>query len=119
LCFNNIAIGAAYAREQLGIKKIAIIDLDVHHGNGTEEWARNEENYLFASIHQSPLYPGTGVDLNNSKKNIINYALPPGANSYDFRLLVESRLIPSIELFNPNIVLLSIGFDGHELDNIS
>ena len=117
--FNNIAIGAAYAREQLGIKKIAIIDLDVHHGNGTEEWARNEENYLFASIHQSPLYPGTGVDLNNSKKNIINYALPPGANSYDFRLLVESRLIPSIELFNPNIVLLSIGFDGHELDNIS
>ncbi len=117
--FNNIAIGAAHAAKSLGIEKIAIIDIDVHHGNGTEEWAENQENFLFVSVHQSPLYPGTGIDLGCSKKNIINYALSPGAGSIDFRQLIVKKLITSIESFNPNIILLSIGFDGHELDNIS
>ena len=117
--FNNIAIGSAYAIKQLGIEKVAIIDLDVHHGNGTEEWVANQENCLFVSIHQSPLYPGTGVELEHPRKNIINHVLSPGASSNDFRLLIENKLIPSIELFNPDIILLSIGFDGHKLDSIS
>ncbi|PPR77889.1 MAG: Histone deacetylase-like amidohydrolase [Alphaproteobacteria bacterium MarineAlpha2_Bin1] len=119
--FNNIAIGAAYARDELDIKKIAIIDIDVHHGNGTEEWVRssNDNNFLFFSIHQSPLYPGTGYESNFSETNVSNHILSPGEGSYEFRSLVKNRLIPKLESFKPKMILLSIGFDGHKLDDIS
>lgn len=118
--FNNIAIGAAYARHELGIKKIAIIDVDVHHGNGTEEWVRSENNnFLFFSIHQSPLYPGTGKQSNFFETYISNHILSPGQGSSEFRELVESNLIPRLDFFKPDMILLSIGFDGHKLDNIS
>jgi len=119
--FNNIAIGAAYARYELGIKKIAIIDIDVHHGNGTEEWVRskNDENFLFCSIHQSPLYPGTGLGLNSNENNINNYILSPGEGSFEFRKLVNNKLVTILKIFKPEMILLSIGFDGHELDDIS
>ena len=116
--FNNIAIGAAYAREELFVEKIAIIDIDVHHGNGTEDWVRGKENFLFFSLHQSPLYPGTGLESNNLQ-GINNYTLLPGSNSLLFREVVNKKLIPLIEKFEPELILISMGFDGHKLDKLA
>jgi len=117
--FNNIAIGAAYAREELLIKNIAIVDIDVHHGNGTEDWVRDNQGYLFFSIHQSPLFPGTDHSSKEENSHIINCTLSPGSSSNEFKEKLEKNLFPSIYQFQPDLILLSIGFDAHELDTIS
>ncbi len=116
--FNNIAVGAAYAREELCVEKIAIIDIDVHHGNGTEDWVRGKNNFLFFSVHQSPLYPGTGQE-SNYLEGINNYTLLPGSNSLVFREIISNKLIPLLEKLEPDLILISIGFDGHKLDKLA
>ena len=116
--FNNIAVGAAYAREELCLEKVAIIDIDVHHGNGTEDWVRGNDNFLFFSVHQSPLYPGTGLESNNLE-GINNYTLLPGSNSIVFREVINNKLTPLLEQFKPELILISMGFDGHKLDKLA
>ena len=117
--FNNIAIGAAYALHILGLERIAIIDIDVHHGNGTEKWAEKLENCLFFSIHQSPLYPGTGLNNKRSKENICNYPINPSSSFDEYNDIFEQKLIPKLAIFKPEIIFVSCGFDAHNLDPLA
>lgn len=117
--FNNIALAAARAISGYGLERIAICDFDVHHGNGTEEIVAGNEEILFVSSHQSPLYPGTGDPETTLGGNIHNATLSPGTSSDAFRDTWLSRLIPSIEAFRPQLVLVSAGFDGHAADPLA
>lgn len=117
--FNNIAIGAAYALRILGLKRIAIIDIDVHHGNGTEKWAEKLHNCLFFSIHQYPLYPGTGLNNNKNNENICNYPINPGSSFDEYSDIFEKELLPKLAIFKPEIIFVSCGFDAHYLDPLA
>lgn len=117
--YNNIALAAARAISRHGLERIAICDFDVHHGNGTEEIVSGNEEILFASSHQSPLFPDTGDPETTLGGNIHNATLSPGATSDAFRDTWLSRLIPSIEAFRPQLVLVSAGFDGHAADPLA
>lgn len=115
--FNNIAIGAAQALAVHGLARVAIVDFDVHHGNGTQEWAWHRPNVFFASTHQSPLYPGTGsAEERGAHGNILNLPLRPGAGGVAFREAFTARLLPFIAASEPELVLISAGFDAHEDD---
>jgi acetoin utilization deacetylase AcuC-like enzyme len=115
--FNNIAIGAAHALAAHGVKRIAIVDFDVHHGNGTQAWAEGHENVLFISSHQFPLWPGSGSRQERGPlKNIINIPLPPGATGTPFRDAIQSEALPAIEAFAPELIMISAGFDAQKDD---
>lgn len=116
--FNNIAISAKYALTLNGINKVAIIDFDLHHGNGTEAIVQNNDSILFISSHQSPLYPGTGLEEENHLKppNIINYNLHAGDDDLPFCQLYERKILPKLLEFKPDILFFSAGFDGHKND---
>ncbi len=115
--FNNVAVGAAYAREKYGVKKLAILDFDVHHGNGTEDIFRNETGVLFCSTFQHPFYPNTGVDM--ISEHIVNAPLTAGARGPEFREAVNSHWIPRLHEFQPELVLISAGFDAHVEDDMA
>lgn len=115
--FNNIAVAAAYAFAQYNIKRIAIVDFDVHHGNGTEDIFTNDERVLFSSSFQYPLYPNTGT--NSISPHIINSPLPPGSSAAQWRNEVTARWLPAIDHFAPELILISAGFDGHLEDDTS
>lgn len=118
--FNNVAVGALHARESNGFARIAVIDFDVHHGNGTQEAFYGDANLFYASTHQSPLYPGTGLeDERGVADNIFNVPLPPGAGSNAFRAAYEQRIIPALEAFVPDFIFISAGFDGHRADPLA
>lgn len=117
--FNNIAVAAAHAIAARGFERVAICDFDVHHGNGSEEIFTGNEQILFASSHQLPLYPGTGKPCHAAGGNIYNAALPPGATSDAFRDLWLGELLPAIDAFRPQLVLVSAGFDGHAADPLA
>jgi acetoin utilization deacetylase AcuC-like enzyme len=118
--FNNIAIGALHAREAHGFKRIAVIDFDVHHGNGTQDIFYNEPNLFYASTHQSPLYPGTGMTSEHGvANNILNVPLPAGADGKAFRAAFESKILPALDAFAPDFVLISAGFDAHRADPLA
>lgn len=115
--FNSIAIGALHARLAHGLTRIAVIDFDVHHGNGTQEIFWQLPDLLYASVHQSPLYPGTGaLSERGTSENIVNAPLRPHAGSPEFRQAMADRILPAIEAFKPELVLISAGFDAHTLD---
>lgn len=115
--FNNVAVGAAHARAVHGLKRIAIIDFDVHHGNGTQSFVEHDPDLLYASTHQWPLYPGTGsVKERGDFDNVVNACLPPMAASPEFRHAVQLQLLPRLDAFRPELVLISAGFDGHSRD---
>jgi len=116
--FNNVAIGAAHALA-LGLSRVAILDFDVHHGNGTQAIFSAEPRLLFASSHQSPLYPGTGAESEHGVGNIFNAGLMPGARSLEFREAWSTLLFPHIEAFAPQLILISAGFDAHRLDPLA
>ncbi len=116
--FNNVAVGAAHALS-LGLTRIAIIDFDVHHGNGTQDIFAADARVLYASTHQWPLYPGTGAEEEQGVGNIHNAILMPGARSFEFREAWSHQLLPSIERFEPELILISAGFDGHRLDPLA
>jgi acetoin utilization deacetylase AcuC-like enzyme len=115
--FNNIAVGAAHALAVHGIDRVAIVDFDVHHGNGTEEIFRNEARVLFCSSFQHPFYPGAGADTVSD--HIINIPLPAGARGNDFRAAVESRWLEALDTFRPQLLMVSAGFDAHAEDHMA
>jgi len=117
--FNNIAIAAARALAEHRLERVAICDFDVHHGNGTEEIVAGNEEILFLSSHQSPLYPGTGDPETTLAGNVHNATLSPGATSDAFRDAWLSQLLPRVEAFEPQLVLVSAGFDGHAADPLA
>ena len=114
--FNNIAIAARYAQKQYGIKRVAIVDWDVHHGNGTQDIFFNDPDVLFASTHQMPLYPGTGAQSETGVGNIYNVPLREDDDGEVFRESFNSRILPAIDDFSPDLILISAGFDAHYRD---
>ncbi len=117
--FNNVAVAAAYAIAAHGLTRVAIVDFDVHHGNGTQDIFQHDCRVLYASSHQRPLYPGTGAADEHGDGNIINAPLPPGAGSLVFRAAWNVRLLPELELFRPELVVISAGFDAHARDPLA
>ncbi|MFN3919126.1 MAG: histone deacetylase family protein [Methylohalobius sp.] len=117
--FNNVAIAARHALEQLKLARVAIVDFDVHHGNGTQAAFESDPRVLYASTHQSPLYPGTGQAEETGCGNLINVPLPPGTASASFRAAVSERILPAIAGFQPKLLLVSAGFDAHAKDPLA
>jgi acetoin utilization deacetylase AcuC-like enzyme len=117
--FNNVAVAAAHALAAHGLKRVAIADFDVHHGNGTQDIFEREPRVLFLSSHQSPLYPGTGRAEEKGVGNIINAPLSAGDGSYEFRELWDGVLLPRLHAFKPQLLLISAGFDAHRNDPLA
>lgn len=117
--FNSIAVAALHALEQHGLERVAIVDFDVHHGNGTQAIFEHDRRVLFASSHQMPLYPGTGDREETGEGNIVNAPLPPGAGSAQFRQAWSARLLPEVDAFRPQLLLVSAGFDAHRRDPLA
>jgi acetoin utilization deacetylase AcuC-like enzyme len=117
--FNNAAIGALRAREVYGLTRVAVVDFDVHHGNGTQAAFEADSNLLYASTHQYPLYPGTGAGSETGVGNIVNVPLRPMSGSSQFRLAMTQRILPALEAFRPEFVLVSAGFDAHRSDPLA
>jgi len=117
--FNNIAVAAAHALARHGLKRVAIADFDVHHGNGTQAIFENDPRVLFVSSHQSPLYPESGGEDEHGVGNIFNGTLSPGAGSREFRELWDRMLLPHMQAFKPQLVLISAGFDAHRNDPLA
>lgn len=115
--FNNVAIGALHALEHHGIKRVAIADFDVHHGDGTEDIFQDDPRVMLLSTFQYPFYPFRGAKSSND--HIINTPLPAGAGSEEFRSAVTQNWIPLLERFQPELVLISAGFDAHRDDVMS
>lgn len=118
--FNNIAIGALQARDAHGIERVAVVDFDVHHGNGTQAKFWDNADLFYASTHQSPLYPGTG---DRSERgiygNIVNVPLAPNSGSVDFREAMTGEILPALHAFGPDFILISAGFDAHVDDPLA
>jgi acetoin utilization deacetylase AcuC-like enzyme len=117
--FNSIAVGAAHALEKYGLSRIAIADFDVHHGNGTQAIFDLEPRVVFASSHQMPLYPDSGHASDRGVNNIFNAPLPPGGGSAQFRDVWRNRLLPQLDAFRPQLVMISAGFDAHRRDPLA
>ena len=118
--FNNVAIAAQHARAQWGLKRIAVADFDVHHGNGTQDMFWSDPELLFVSSHQSPCYPGTGAASEHGvADNIVNAPLPPGAGGDAFRRAWRTVLLPAIDAFAPELLIISAGFDAHVRDPLA
>jgi acetoin utilization deacetylase AcuC-like enzyme len=117
--FNNVAVGALYAREKCGLTKAAVIDIDVHHGNGTQAMFEADENLFYGSTHQAPLYPGTGDASETGVGNIVNVPLGEGSDSVAFKAAFEDVILPALRAFEPNILFISAGFDGHADDPLA
>lgn len=117
--FNNVAAGAAHARSAHGIGRVAIVDFDVHHGNGTQAIFERDPDTLFASTHQYPHYPGTGAAGETGVGNIVNAPLAAGAGGPEFRAAMEGRILPELRAFAPQLLLVSAGFDAHTRDPLA
>ncbi|MCX8049770.1 MAG: histone deacetylase family protein [Methylohalobius sp.] len=117
--FNNVAIAARYALEQFKLDRVAIVDFDVHHGNGTQAAFASEPKVFYASTHQVPLYPGTGLAEETGVGNLVNVPLPPGTDGKKFRQEVERKILPALEAFCPQMLLVSAGFDAHADDPLA
>jgi acetoin utilization deacetylase AcuC-like enzyme len=115
--FNNVAVGAAQALERHGLQRVAILDFDVHHGNGTEDMFRGDDRVLFCSTFQHPYYPFCGADTHAS--NVVNVPLPAMTGSEGFRSAVERTWLPALERFEPQLILVSAGFDAHREDPLA
>ncbi|HET6804279.1 MAG TPA: histone deacetylase family protein [Frateuria sp.] len=117
--FNNVAIGAAHALAEHGLERVAIADFDVHHGNGTQDIFAREPRVLFVSTHQSPLYPGSGRADETGVGNVLNAPLPPGTGRQGFRRTWDDCLLPRLDAFRPQLLLVSAGFDAHRADPLA
>ncbi len=114
--FNNVAVGAAYAMDKYQLNRVAILDFDVHHGDGTEEIFSDDARVLFGSSFQHPFYPFSGAD--SDKSNIINLPLPAGTSGGDWREAVSQQWFPRLDQFKPELIILSAGFDSHWQDDM-
>ncbi|BFM49815.1 histone deacetylase family protein [Marinomonas sp. THO17] len=112
--FNNIAVGAKYAVTELGLERVAIVDFDVHHGNGTENIFQSDQRVLYASSYQHPFYPF--ADPGASHDNIVHIPLEAGSNGKVFRQAISEQLLPTLQAFQPELILISAGFDAHKED---
>jgi acetoin utilization deacetylase AcuC-like enzyme len=117
--FNNVAIAAEYARRHYHLERIAIVDFDVHHGNGTQAAFYNQPNVLYASSHEMPNYPGTGYPAETGMGNIINVPLAAGDSGVEFRQKYSTIILPALRNFKPELLLVSAGFDAHRDDPLS
>jgi acetoin utilization deacetylase AcuC-like enzyme len=118
--FNNVAVGALHAREAHGLHRIAVVDFDVHHGNGTQAAFWDDPDLFYASTHQMPLYPGTGsVRERGVNANIVNAPLPPAAGSEAFREAMRHNIVPALTAFQPEFLFISAGFDAHAEDPLA
>ena len=117
--FNNAAIAARHAQRAHGAARVAIIDWDVHHGNGTQDIFWDDPTVLYCSTHQMPLYPGTGAKDETGAGNIVNAPLAPGDGRDHFREAFLSRILPSLENFQPDLIIISAGFDAHHRDPLA
>lgn len=115
--FNNVAVAAGHALEAHGLQRVAIIDFDVHHGNGTEDIFENDPRVLMASTFQHPFYPYSGTE--DPAPNMVNVPLPAGAGSRQFRAAVTDNWIPALDRFRPELVMFSAGFDAHAEDDMA
>lgn len=118
--FNNIAIAAEHARRAHGIERVAMVDFDVHHGNGTQNHVFRYRDLFYASSHQWPCYPGTGMEHETGVfNNICNVPLRPGSGSEEFRRGYLEKILPALRNFGPELVLISAGFDAHARDPLA
>ena len=115
--FNNIAVAASYALEKYGFERVAIVDFDVHHGNGTEDIFRDNKRVLFCSSFQHPFYPYTGHETHT--KNLVDVPLPSGTDGPTFRKAIQENWLPELAAFQPQFIFISAGFDAHILDEMS
>jgi acetoin utilization deacetylase AcuC-like enzyme len=118
--FDNVAIAARYAQQRYGVASAAIIDFDVHHGNGSQEIFWSDKSVMYCSTHQMPLFPGTGAAGETGEHNtIVNAPLRPGDGGAAFRAAFETRILPRLEEFKPELVIISAGFDAHMRDPLA
>jgi acetoin utilization deacetylase AcuC-like enzyme len=117
--WNSAAIGALYARETYGLKRVAVVDFDVHHGNGSQELAFKDRDFFYASIHQGGIYPGSGFECETAFGNLVNIPLDKGTQSLKWRQAIAAKIIPALEAFAPELIIVSAGFDGHRLDPLA
>jgi acetoin utilization deacetylase AcuC-like enzyme len=121
--FNNVAVAARHALDSLGVERVLVFDWDVHHGNGTNDIFHASDEVLFASIHQAPLYPGTGplrdVGTGAGEGYSINLPVPSGSGDAEWLALVEHVVVPAARAFDPQLVLVSAGFDAHRADPLA
>lgn len=121
--FNNIAVTARYLQREHGVGKVAIVDWDVHHGNGTQDIFYEDASVFFFSIHQFPLYPGTGSRYEQgsgkARGTTLNVPMPPGSGDSEYITVFEDVLIPALHGFSPEFILISAGFDAHFLDPLA
>ncbi|HVY19891.1 MAG TPA: histone deacetylase family protein [Bauldia sp.] len=117
--FNNAAIAARHAQKAHGLGRVAIIDWDVHHGNGTQAIVWDDPSILYASTHQMPLYPGTGAMSETGAGNIFNAPLSAGDEGDEFREALTERVFPAVEKFAPELIIISAGFDAHWRDPLA
>ena len=119
-CFlNNAAVAARYLQSNYDIKKIAIIDFDVHHGNGTQEIFYNDNSVLYGSIHQHPLFPGTGLESEIGAGNIFNAPIEAGTSSEEFLRVFNEKILINVDRFEPEVIIISAGFDAHKRDPLA
>ncbi len=117
--YNNVAVGAEQARRAHRAKRVAVMDFDVHHGNGTQHMFERDGDLLYASTHQYPFYPGTGARDEIGVGNIFNRPLPADAGSDEFRAAMAETILPAIREFEPDLVMISAGFDAHRQDPLA
>jgi acetoin utilization deacetylase AcuC-like enzyme len=117
--FNNVAVGARHALGRPGIERVAVVDFDVHHGNGTQDMFAADPSLFYASTHQSPLYPGTGASGETGVGNIVNVPLRPNSGSPEFRHGFSNVILPALADFHPDFLLISAGFDAHRRDPLA
>ena len=119
-CFiNNIAVAARYLQKQYKINKVAIIDFDVHHGNGTQEIFYEDQSVAYGSSHEFPLFPGTGAENETGVGNIFNATLKAGTKSKEFIAIFDQKVLKAIDKFKPEVILISAGFDAHKRDPLA
>ena len=119
-CFvNNVAIAARYAQQRHKMERVAIVDFDVHHGNGTQDIFEKDPSVFYASTHQMPLFPGTGAKGERGVGNICNAPLAPGDGSATFREAFIERVLAELDAFGPDMIFVSAGFDAHHLDPLA
>jgi acetoin utilization deacetylase AcuC-like enzyme len=117
--FNNVAVAALHARAKHGAERVAVVDFDVHHGNGTQAAFWNDKDLFYASTHQMPLFPGTGALDETGVGNIFNAPLRPGDGGDKFRDAFEERILPALDNFAPDFIIVSAGFDAHVKDPLA
>ncbi len=117
--FSNAAVGAAHALAAHGLTRVAVVDFDVHHGNGTQDVFETDGRVLYVSVHEWPLYPGTGAATEQGVGNVLNVPLSGGTDGAAFRAAVERLVLPALDAFAPELLIVSAGFDAHARDPLA